>query len=387
MVNETSLFPAEESATGDIKNVNTRQPTDAPAGTEVGEMIANRYTLLERIGEGGMGTVWLAEQSHPVKHRVAIKLIKPGMDSHEVIARFDAERQALAVMDHPNIAKVYDGGLTDKDRPYFVMEYVQGIPITKYCDQERLSVGDRLQLFQSVCNAVQHAHQKGIIHRDLKPSNILVCSEDGKPAAKVIDFGLAKATAQSLTDQTLVTAQGMLLGTPLYMSPEQAESSVDIDTRTDIYSLGVVLYELLTGGTPLERGQVKLAGIAELVRLIKEVEPPKPSSRITRTDSASNVASQRNVDPSHLKRSLSGDLDWVVMKALEKERNRRYATAKDLAADIQCHLEDKPVSAGPPSARYWMQKFVATKSCGCGCWPASRRGAGNRDYRNQLWIG
>ena len=281
------------------------------------------------------------------------------MDSQQVLARFEAERQALALMDHPNIARVLDAGVTERGRPYFAMEYVEGVALTDYCDAERLSVQERLKLFMLICNAVQHAHQKGIIHRDLKPSNILVSTYDGKPVPKVIDFGLAKAVNQPLTEQTMLTAHGMLVGTPLYMSPEQAQvQNLDIDTRTDVYSLGVILYELLTGTTPLERKQFKEAAVAEIFRLIKEVDPPCPSTRLSTSDSLPSVAAQRNIEPTHLKRSLTGDLDWVVMRALEKERSRRYETASGLADDIRRHLADEPVSAGPPSARYRLQKFV-----------------------------
>ncbi len=267
-----------------------------------GVIIGGRYKLLENIGEGGMGSVWVAEQQRPLKRKVAIKLIKPGMDSKQVLARFEAERQALAVMDHPNIAKVFDGGLTDNGRPYFVMEYVKGVPFTDYCDRARLPLKDRLTLFIAVCSAVQHAHQKGIIHRDLKPSNILICLYDGHPVPKVIDFGLAKAMHQPLTDQSIYTAHGVMVGTPLYMSPEQAESNnLDIDTRTDIYSLGVVLYELLTGSTPLERQQLKNAAFEEMLRLIKEVEPPRPSLRLSGSDSLPSIAAQRSIDPKQSK--------------------------------------------------------------------------------------
>ncbi len=324
-----------------------------------GVIIAGRFKLLEPIGEGGMGSVWLAEQAAPVKRKVAIKLIKSGMDSKSVLARFDAERQALAMMDHPNIAKVYDGGVTEQGRPYFVMEYVKGIPLTLYCDQVRLSLPDRLTLFASVCQAVQHAHQKGIIHRDLKPSNILACLYDGQPVPKVIDFGLAKAMHQSLTDQSLHTALGTMVGTPLYMSPEQAEhNNLDVDTRTDIYSLGVILYELLTGTTPLEKQQLKAAAYNEILRLIKDVEPPKPSTRLSGSDSLPSVAAQRNIDPNQLRKALSGDLDWIVMKALDKERSRRYETANGLALDVQRYLSGEAVLAAPPSQAYRLRKFV-----------------------------
>ena len=332
---------------------------DAPENVRPGTMVAGRYKLIEAIGEGGMGTVWMAEQKEPVKRKVAIKLVKAGMDSRQVLARFEAERQALAMMDHPNIARVFDGGMTEQGRPFFAMEFVKGVPLTDYCDRARLSLKDRLNLFINVCQAVQHAHQKGIIHRDLKPSNILICLYDGKPVPKVIDFGLAKAMHQSLTEQTLHTAFGMVVGTPLYMSPEQAEhNNLDVDTRTDIYSLGVILYELLTGTTPLERKQLKEAAYVELLRLIKEVEPPKPSTRLSDSASLPSIAAQRSIDPKQLSRSLTGDLDWIVMKAIEKERGRRYETALSLASDVRCYLGDHPVSARRPSISYRLRKLI-----------------------------
>jgi serine/threonine protein kinase len=331
---------------------------DSP-GERVGMVVAGRYKLLEQIGEGGMGTVWVAEQTQPVRRKVALKLIKSGMDSKTVLARFEAERQALALMDHPNIAKVLDGGTTESGRPYFVMEYVKGIPLTKYCDDARLSIAERLALFMPVCHAVQHAHQKGIIHRDLKPSNILVCLYDGVPLPKVIDFGLAKAMHQPLTEHTLHTAHGTMMGTPLYMSPEQAElNNLDVDTRTDIYSLGVILYELLTGTTPLERKRFKEAAWQEMLHLIKEEDPPKPSARLSGSGTLPTVAAQRKLEPAKLTKLVRGDLDWIAMKALEKERGRRYETANRLAGDIQHYLADEPVEATPPSASYRLRKFV-----------------------------
>jgi len=324
-----------------------------------GTIISGRYKLLENIGEGGMGSVWVAEQQQPVKRRVAIKLVKAGMDSKQVLARFEAERQALAVMDHPNIAKVFDGGMTEQGRPYFVMEYVKGVPFTEYCDKARLSLKERLNLFIPVCQAVQHAHHKGIVHRDLKPSNILICLYDGKPVPKVIDFGLAKAVHQSLTDQSIYTGHGIMVGTPLYMSPEQAEhNNLDVDTRTDIYSLGVVLYELLVGTTPLERDQLRKAAVDEVLRLIREVEPPRPSVRLSSSASLASIAAQRSIDPRHLQKSLAGDLDWIVMKSLEKERTRRYETASGLLRDIERFLNDEVVDACPPSRSYRLKRFV-----------------------------
>ncbi|HXY33374.1 MAG TPA: serine/threonine-protein kinase [Planctomycetaceae bacterium] len=329
------------------------------ATASAGRMIAGRYRLLEEIGEGGMGTVWAAEQLQPVRRRVAIKLIKPGMDSRQVLSRFEVERQALALMEHPNIAKVLDGGVTDQGHPYFVMEYVKGMPITDYCDRARVTIEERLKLFMQVCQAVQHAHQKGIIHRDLKPSNILVCLYDGRPVPKVIDFGLAKAINQPLTEHTLYTAHGVMVGTPLYMSPEQAEfNNLDIDTRSDIYSLGVVLYELLTGTTPLDRQRIKSAIGQEIVRLIKEEEPSKPSTKLSGSGSLPSVAAQRNLEPAQLTRLVRGDLDWIVMKSLEKDRNRRYTTTGAFAEDIERYLRNETITARPPSTSYRLKKLV-----------------------------
>jgi eukaryotic-like serine/threonine-protein kinase len=331
----------------------------ARTSEQPGTVIAGRYKLLEEIGEGGMGTVWAAEQTTPVRRKVALKLIKAGMDSRSVLARFEAERQALAVMDHPNIAKVLDGGLTESGRPFFVMDYVKGVPITEYCDATRLSVEERLNLFVQVCSALQHAHQKGIIHRDLKPSNILVAPYDDKPVPKVIDFGLAKAMHHSLTEKTLYTAHGTVLGTPLYMSPEQAQlNNLDVDTRSDIYSLGVLLYELLTGTTPIERKRFTEAAWDEIRRMIREEEPPRPSTRLSTTDTLPSLATYRHTEPAKLKKLVRGELDWIVMKALEKERTRRYETASGLARDIQRYLDDEVVEARPPSAGYRIGKFV-----------------------------
>jgi len=331
----------------------------APRADTSGSVIAGRYKLLDKIGEGGMGEVWVAEQTQPVRRKVALKLIKPGMDSKSVLARFEAERQALAVMDHPSIAKVLDGGLTGSGRPYFVMEYVKGIPITEYCDTARLGIAERLNLFVQVCSAVQHAHQKGIVHRDLKPSNILVALHDNTPVPKVIDFGLAKALHFSLTERTLHTAHETIVGTPLYMSPEQAQlNNLDVDTRSDIYSLGVLLYELLTGTTPLEKQRLKDAAWDEVRRIIREEEPPRPSTRLSSTDKLPSLAACRQTEPTKLTMQLRGELDWIAMKALEKDRSRRYETANGLSRDIQRYLSDEVVEARPPSNGYRLQKFL-----------------------------
>jgi serine/threonine protein kinase len=331
----------------------TPAPFEGP-GSRVGP-----YLLLEPLGEGGMGTVFLAEQSAPVRRRVALKVIKPGMDTAQVVARFEAERQALALMDHPNIAKVFDAGATPSGRPYFVMERVDGVPITRYCDDHRLSPRERLELFIPVCQAVQHAHQKGIIHRDLKPSNVLVAEVDGKPAPKVIDFGVAKAVDPGMTGRTAVTIAGALVGTPEYMSPEQAGAGPDVDTRTDVYGLGVLLYELLTGTTPIDRETLGRAALDEVLRRVREEEPPSPSTRLSGTgDRLPSVAAVRATEPARLARLVRGDLDWVVMKALEKDRARRYETAIGLARDLQRYLDGDPVEAGPPSRVYRMRKFA-----------------------------
>jgi serine/threonine protein kinase len=317
------------------------------------------YKLLQEIGAGGMGTVFLAEQQQPIRRSVAVKVIKPGMDSQQVIARFEAERQALALMEHPNIAHVLEAGSTEAGRPYFVMELVKGVPITAYCDEQRLTPRQRLELFVPVCQAVQHAHQKGVIHRDLKPSNVLVAEYDDRAVPKIIDFGIAKAVAQRLTERTLVTGFGHLVGTLEYMSPEQAKfNALDIDTRSDIYALGVLLYELLTGSPPFDRKRLRDTPLDESLRIIREEEPPRPSTHLSCGDTLPAIAAKRGTEPAKLGKLLRGDLDWIVMKALDKERARRYQTADSLARDIQHYLDDEPVAAGPPSARYRLGKFV-----------------------------
>jgi serine/threonine protein kinase/Flp pilus assembly protein TadD len=331
---------------------------DRPAAPCPGKVIGP-YKLIEQIGEGGMGTVWMAQQQEPVKRLVAVKLIRAGMDSKQVIARFEAERQALALMEHPNIARVLDGGTTSAGRPYFVMDLVKGVPITTYCDEHRLTPRQRLELFLPVCQAVQHAHQKGIIHRDLKPSNVLVALYDGQPVPRVIDFGVAKAAGQSLTEKTLVTGFGAIVGTLEYMSPEQAElNQLDIDTRSDLYSLGVLLYELLAGSPPFVRKEMTQGGVLEMLRVIREQEPAKPSTKLSTAEGLPTLADNRGTEPAKLTRLVRGELDWIVMKALEKDRNRRYQTANAFALDVQRYLADEPVQACPPSAWYRARKFA-----------------------------
>lgn len=357
-----SLLQAHERAGDFLRNTQVIPPV--PLLTEKPGDRIGRYKLLEQIGEGGCGVVYMAEQEQPVRRRVALKVIKLGMDTKSVIARFEAERQALAMMDHPNIAKVLDAGATDTGRPYFVMELVRGIRITDYCDQNNISTEERLKLFTQVCQAIQHAHQKGIIHRDIKPSNILVTvSEPGAPGCpKVIDFGIAKATAgERLTDKTVFTAFEQFIGTPAYMSPEQAMmTSLDIDTRTDIYALGVLLYELLTGTTPFDAKDLMAAGLDAMRRTILEQEPERPSTRLSTMleSDLTTIAKQRHSEPAKLGPLLRGDLDWIVMKALEKDRARRYETANGLATDIRRHLENEPVTARPPSNLYRFQKLA-----------------------------
>ncbi|HYH67183.1 MAG TPA: serine/threonine-protein kinase [Urbifossiella sp.] len=335
------------------------EPAGAGAVDLPGTVLGGRYKLLEVIGEGGMGTVWMAQQAEPVRRVVAVKLVKAGLDSAAVLARFEAERQALALMDHPNIARVYDGGATDAGRPYFVMELVKGVPVTAYCDARKLPPRDRLALFADICRAVQHAHTKGVIHRDLKPSNVLVALYDEKPVPKVIDFGIAKAAGQPLTDKTLVTGFGAVVGTPEYMSPEQATlNQLDIDTRSDVYSLGVLLYELLAGSPPFPRDELGRVGLLEVLRVVREVDPPKPSARLSTAAGAAALAADRGVKPKELAAQVRGELDWVVMKALEKDRSRRYETAAGLAADVERYLAGDAVAAAPPSVVYRLRKVA-----------------------------
>jgi serine/threonine protein kinase len=353
--------PADRTRTFEDPNA-TGSYRPAPTSEEAeGGIIAGRYKLRQKIGEGGMGTVWLADQIEPIKRKVAVKLIRAERgQSKTILARFEAERQAIALMDHPHIAKLLDAGTTERGAPFFVMELVKGIPLNDFCDQHRLTIPERLNLFMQICSAVQHAHQKGIIHRDLKPSNILVESHDGKPVPKVIDFGLAKATTGlQLSEQSLHTAFGSVMGTPLYMAPEQAGfNALDVDTRADVYALGVILYELLTGTTPLMRETLKKAAFDEMLRLIREQEAPTPSSRLSSSDSAPSVAANRQTEPKKLSRFVKGELDWIVLKALAKERDRRYETANGFAKDIERFLNHEPVLAGPPTAGYRLKKFI-----------------------------
>jgi tetratricopeptide (TPR) repeat protein len=347
-------FLPEQARAGDPRATSDEPVTERPG------VVIGPYKLLEQIGEGGFGLVFMAEQTQPVRRKVALKVLKPGMDTRQVVARFEAERQALALMDHPNIARVLDGGEAASGRPYFVMELVKGVPITEFCDQHHLTARQRLELFLSVCHAVQHAHQKGIIHRDLKPSNVLVTVHDTIPVVKVIDFGVAKALGQELTDKTVCTGFAQMIGTPLYMSPEQAgQSGLDVDTRSDIYSLGVLLYELLTGTTPFDKERLRTASYDEIRRIIREEEAPRPSTRIsTLGQAAATVSANRQSDPRRLSRLFRGELDWLVMKALEKDRNRRYESASAFAQDVLRHLNDEPVQACPPSAWYRVRKFT-----------------------------
>jgi WD40 repeat protein/serine/threonine protein kinase len=366
LLEPTAFSPVRQNAadvgpTEEEKPIFIEEQRVEAVGTCIGP-----YKLVQQLGEGGMGAVFVADQTAPVKRRVALKVIKPGMDSAQILHRFEAERQALALMDHSNIAKVLDAGTTPAGRPYFVMELVKGVPITTYCDKLHLTLGERLELFIPVCHAIQHAHQKGIIHRDIKPSNVLVSMQDGQAVPKVIDFGVAKALHQRLTDQTMYTEIGQIIGTLEYMSPEQAElSALDIDTRADIYALGVLLYELLTGTTPLDRKRLRQAAYTEIVRLIREVEPPKPSTRLSQAkESLPSLAVERRTDAARLLKAVRGELDWIVMKCLEKDRSRRYETANSLAHDVARYLRDEPVEACPPSRRYRLSKFVRKHRAG-----------------------
>jgi serine/threonine protein kinase/tetratricopeptide (TPR) repeat protein len=354
------LLAADERRSGILEgqpptaDINPAQPGLVP-----GRIFAGRFKLRQKLGEGGMGEVWVADQTEPMQRRVALKLVRPGHDSTRMLARFEQERQALALMDHPNIAKVLDAGIDDAGRPYFVMELIKGMPITKYCDEAKLSPRERLELFIPVCHAVQHAHQKGIIHRDLKPSNILVALYDGKPVPKVIDFGVAKATGPRLTEQSLYTEVGALIGTLEYMSPEQAElNNLDIDTRSDIYALGAILYELLTGSVPFSRKELQAAALTDMLRMIKEVDPPKPSTKLSGSGTLPTVAAVRHMEPKKLIAMIRGELDWIVLKCLEKDRSRRYATANGLARDLERYLADKVVEARPPGVTYRLRKFL-----------------------------
>ena len=349
----------EESAVGAVRGENGLEG-EGP-GSRIGP-----YKILQLIGEGGFGVVYMAEQEEPVRRKVALKIIKLGMDTKRVIARFEAERQALAMTDHPNIARVLDAGATETGRPYFVMELVRGVPLNQYCDKNHLTTRARVELFVQICRAIQHAHHKGIIHRDLKPSNVLVTLHDGTPVPKVIDFGIARATNRRLTEKTLFTEYRQIIGTPEYMSPEQAEmSGLDIDTRSDIYSLGVILYELLTGTTPLRPETIREAGWGRLIEVIREYEPPTPSTRLTTMgNEIEEIAKHRAAEPAALPRLVRGDLDWIVMKALEKDRTRRYATANELAEDVLRSLRQEPVLAGPPRIGYKLRKFVARHRVG-----------------------
>jgi serine/threonine protein kinase len=360
-----TLLAADDQAQGFLEH--TANLMDTPISEGPGTKIG-RYKLLQQVGEGGMGVVYMAEQEEPVRRRVALKVIKLGMDTKSVIARFEAERQALAMMDHPNIAKVLDAGATDSGRPFFVMELVKGIPITRFCDESKLTIRQRLDLFISVCQAIQHAHQKGIIHRDIKPSNILVTLHDGVPVPKVIDFGIAKATEGRLTDRTLFTAFEQFLGTPAYMSPEQAEmSGLDIDTRSDIYALGVLLYQLLTGKTPFDGKELMAAGVDAMRKTIREVEPPRPSTRLStmQGEALTATAQAHGTDAFKLAGLVRGDLDWIVMKCLEKDRTRRYETANGVVADLQRHLHNEPLAARPPSTAYRLQKAIRRNKVAC----------------------
>jgi serine/threonine protein kinase/formylglycine-generating enzyme required for sulfatase activity len=356
--NDASPLPKDATGAYVQPGEARAQVSDAPAAL-INTVIAGKYKLVEVIGEGGMGDVYMAQQAEPIRRAVAVKVIKAGMDSKAVLARFEAERQALAMMDHPNIARVLDAGVTNSGRPFFVMELIKGVPITGFCDAQKLTLRQRLELFVPVCQAIQHAHQKNVIHRDIKPSNVLVALFDDRPVPKVIDFGVAKAVGQPLTDLTLLTGFGAVVGTPEYMSPEQASfNQVDVDTRSDVYALGVLLYELLAGSPPFTRKELEKAGVMEMLRVIREKQPSKPSTKLSTADGLPTLAANRGTEPTKLTKLVRGELDWIVMKALEKDRTRRYETAKSFAMDVQRYLADKPVQACPPSAAYRLQKFV-----------------------------
>src|SRR5580704_14223239 len=352
---ECLIKGAFDSSIGGNDSTTQTINTAAPGDDEFG-----RYQIIRSIGEGGMGTVYLAEQREPIRRRVALKVVKLGMDTGQVLARFAKERQALALMDHPNIARIFDAGATPKGRPYFVMEYIEGVPITQYCDGKRMTIGQRLQLFLAVCRAVQHAHQKGVIHRDLKPSNVLVTEQEGAPLPKVIDFGIAKATDQWAVENTLLTQFGQMVGTPEYASPEQAQVMTgEVDERSDVYSLGVILYELLIGAVPFDLTRLRQEGLAEMLRIVREEEAPPLSRRLSAMGAATgNIAAQRQTDPDSLRRLVDGDLNWITAKALEKARERRYASVAELASDLERYVGHRPVLASPPSGLYRARKFV-----------------------------
>jgi len=355
-----SIGKKGQDAAGDPEGEPSAPTSEAQKLMEKPDSWIGRYKLIRMLGEGGMGVVYLAEQEHPIKRQVALKVIRPGMDSKRVIVRFDAERQALALLDHPNIAHVYEAGTTEAGRPYFVMEYIQGSPITAYCDERRLPVEERLRLFQQVCDAVQHAHQKGIIHRDIKPSNILVAAEGNKPIPKIIDFGVAKAVAEPLTEQTLATEDSLLLGTPEYMSPEQADmANEDIDTRSDVYSLGVMLYVLLTGCLPFDSDTLREGGIENIRKIIRETDPKTPSTRLTSLgEEAAAIAQNRRMEIQTLAKHLRKELEWIPLKAMRKERSERYRSASELADDIENYLVGNPLIAGPPTSGYRLRKYL-----------------------------